>query len=56
METVKESLKESIKHLALSNLDKRPTLDHEKEKLAELYDELNRAREEYNQIRQQYGK
>lgn len=56
METVKESLKENIRRLAISNLDKEPTLHEEKQKLAELYDELNRTREEYNQIRQQYGK
>jgi hypothetical protein len=55
METIKESLKENIKRLALNNLDKEPTLIHEKEKLREIYDELNKAREDYTLIRRQYG-
>ena len=55
METIKESLKENIKRLALRNLDKEPILINEKEKLRQLYDELNSAREDYKLIRQQYG-
>jgi hypothetical protein len=56
METVKESLKESIKRLAMRNLEKEPTLMHEKQKLAQLHDELGTMREEYKNIRGQYGK
>jgi hypothetical protein len=56
METIKESLKENIKQLALSNLDKEPTLIHEKEKLGQIYDELKKAKEDYKIVRQQYGK
>lgn len=56
METIKESLKESIKRLALRNLDKEPTFIREKEKLRELYDEINKSKEDYKLIRQQYGK
>ena len=56
METIKESLKDSIKGLALRNLDKKPILNHEKQKLAQLHDELGRMRNEYKNIRGQYGK
>lgn len=56
MEIIKESLKEDIKRLAWKNLDKEPVLMREKEKLSVLYDDLNRAREEYEQIRRRYGK
>jgi hypothetical protein len=56
METIKESLKERIKHLALRNLDKEPTLIQEKEKLQKIYDELNKAKEDYKSVRQIYGK
>jgi hypothetical protein len=56
METIKESLKESNKHLALRNLDKEPILIDEKQKLAGLHDELGKMREEYKNIRGQYGK
>ncbi len=56
METIKESLKEDIKRLALCNLDKEPILIHEKEKLEELYDEIKKVTDEYKLIRQQYGK
>jgi hypothetical protein len=56
MEMIKESLKERIKLLALRNLDKEPMLIHEKEKLREIYAELNQVRDEYKLIRQQYGK
>ncbi|CAF3158288.1 unnamed protein product [Rotaria socialis] len=54
METIKESLKENIKRLALQNLDKEPMLIHEKEKLASLCDEVNRAKNEYKSIQQLY--
>jgi hypothetical protein len=56
MEIIKEKLKENIKRLALRNLDKEPILINEKEQLAAIYDELNKARDEYKSIRQQYGK
>ena len=56
METIKESLKEDIKRLAWQNLDKEPVLMREKEKLGVLYEDLNKAREEYNQFRRQYGR
>ncbi|CAF2341359.1 unnamed protein product [Rotaria sp. Silwood2] len=54
MEIIKESLKENIKCLALQNLDKEPILIHEKEKLAELYDELSKTKDDYKSIQQQY--
>ncbi|UJR28273.1 hypothetical protein I4U23_009523 [Adineta vaga] len=54
METIKESLKTSINRLAIENLDKEPVLSDEREKLREVYDELNKAKEEYNLVRQQY--
>ncbi|CAF0865150.1 unnamed protein product [Rotaria sordida] len=54
MEIIRESLKENIKRLALQNLDKEPTLIHEKEKLGGVHDELNKARDEYKTIQQQY--
>ncbi|CAF2098068.1 unnamed protein product [Rotaria magnacalcarata] len=54
METIKESLKENVKRLALQNLDKEPMLIHEKEKLASLCDEINRAKNEYKSVQQQY--
>ncbi len=56
METVKENLKENIKRLALRNLDKEPLLNHEKQKLAELHDEIGKIQTEYKNIRGQYGK
>jgi len=56
METIKESLKENIKRLALQNLDKEPTLIHEKEKLRKLYDELNKGKEHYTVTRRKYGR
>lgn len=56
LETIKESLKDTIKRLALSNLDKEPTLIHEKEKLAQLHEELRKVKETYDGIRGQYGK
>jgi hypothetical protein len=56
METTKENLKETIKRLALRNLDKEPAFNCEKQKLAELHDELRKARDEYQNIRGQYGK
>ena len=56
METIKESLKENVKRLALDNLDKEPDLLREKEKLGQLYEELKKVKEEYNLVRQQYGK
>lgn len=56
METIKESLKEDIKRLAWQNLDKEPVLMREKEKLGVLYEDLTKTREEYNQIRRQYGR
>jgi len=55
MEITKKNLKENIKRLALRNLDKEPILINEKEKLRQLYDEINSAREDYKLIRQQYG-
>lgn len=55
MEIIKESLKENTKRLALRNLDKEPILIHEKEKLGKVYDELNKAKEEYKLVRQIYG-
>ena len=55
METVKESLKENIKRLALRNLDKEPIFNHEKEKLGEVHDELNRVQDEYKTMKQIYG-
>ncbi|CAF1270489.1 unnamed protein product [Adineta steineri] len=54
LETIRESLKENIKSLAMRNLDKEPTLIHEKEKLAELHEKLGKMREEYRSIRGQY--
>jgi hypothetical protein len=56
MEIIKRKLKENIRLLALRNLDKEPILINEKEQLAAIYDELNKARDEYKSIRQQYGK
>lgn len=56
METIKESLKENIKRLAMRNLEKEPALIHEKQKLAQLHEELGKVREEYKNIRAQYGK
>jgi len=56
MEIIKGKLKENIRLLALRNLDKEPILINEKEQLAAIYDELNKARDEYKSIRQQYGK
>lgn len=56
MEMIKESLKENIKRLALRNLDKEPILIHEKEKLGELYEEINKAKEDYKLIREKYGR
>jgi hypothetical protein len=56
METIKESLKERIKLLAIHNLDKEPILQQERQKLAAVHDELGRLREEYKSIRGQYGK
>ncbi|CAF0928154.1 unnamed protein product [Rotaria sp. Silwood1] len=54
METIKESLKENIKRLALQNLDKEPMLIHEKQKLVEVYEELNKTKDKYKLIQQQY--
>ncbi|CAF4633046.1 unnamed protein product, partial [Rotaria sp. Silwood1] len=54
METIKESLKENIKRLALQNLDKEPMLIHEKQKLVEVYEELNKTKDQYKLIQQQY--
>ncbi|CAF0922468.1 unnamed protein product [Rotaria sordida] len=54
MNTIKESLKDTIKRLALSNLDKEPILIHEKQKLAQLHDELRKIREKYDSIRGKY--
>ncbi|CAF1023003.1 unnamed protein product [Adineta ricciae] len=54
IETIKESLKLNINRLAIDNLDKEPVLSDEREKLREVYDELNKAKEEYNLVRQQY--
>ena len=56
MEVTKESLKDNIRRLALRNLDKEPTLIHEREALEKLHEELNRSRAEYKAVRQQYGK
>jgi len=55
MEATRESLKDKIKGLAMRNLDKEPTLIHEKQKLCELHDELRQVREEYKSVRGQYG-
>ena len=55
MEIIKESLKENVKRLAINNLDREPDLLSEKEKLGQLYEELKKAKEEYNTVRQQYG-
>lgn len=55
MEIIRETLKERIRQLALSNIDKEPKLIAEKEKLRELYDELRQAIEKYKKVRQQYG-
>ena len=55
METVKESLKENIKRLALRNLDKEPIFNQEKERLGEIHDELNRVQDEYKTMKQIYG-
>ena len=56
MEIFKENLKENIKRLALQNLDKEPILIQEKKKLTELQDELNKSRNEYKTVREEYGK
>lgn len=56
IETIKESLKLNINRLAIDNLDKEPVLSDEREKLREVFDELNKAKDEYNLVRQQYGK
>ena len=50
METIKESLKENIRRVALRNLEKEPILIHEKQHLAELYAELGPARDNYRAI------
>jgi len=55
MEATRESLKETIKGLAIRNLDKEPTPNHEKQKLFELHNELRQVREEYKSVRGQYG-
>ncbi|UJR21212.1 hypothetical protein I4U23_024309 [Adineta vaga] len=54
MESIRESLKEKIKHLAAINLQKEPELNHQKQKLAEVHEQLRKMREEYNSIRGQY--
>ncbi|CAF3027264.1 unnamed protein product [Rotaria socialis] len=54
METIKESLKESIKLLAMRNLEQEPMLIHEKQKLAQLHDELRQVKEKYDSIRGEY--
>ncbi len=56
METIKENLKENLKRLASHNLGKEPTLIREKQKLAELHEQLGRMQEEYKNIRGKYGK
>ncbi|CAF3405327.1 unnamed protein product [Rotaria sp. Silwood1] len=55
IETIKESLKENIKRLALCNLEQEPILIHEKQKLAQLHDELRKIKEKYDSIRGDYG-
>ncbi|CAF1519291.1 unnamed protein product [Rotaria magnacalcarata] len=54
METIKESLKERIKLLAMRNLEQEPILIHEKQKLAQLHDELRQAKEKHDSIRGEY--
>ncbi|CAF4713074.1 unnamed protein product [Rotaria sp. Silwood1] len=54
IETIKESLKENIKRLALCNLEQEPILIHEKQKLAQLHDELRKIKEKYDSIRGDY--
>ncbi|CAF0974912.1 unnamed protein product [Rotaria sp. Silwood1] len=54
IETIKESLKENIKRLALCNLEHEPILIHEKQKLAQLHDELRKIKEKYDSIRGDY--
>lgn len=56
METIKDSLKDSIRRLALRNLDKEPILIHEKEKLAQQHEEIRKMKESYDATRGKYGK
>ena len=56
MESIKESLKEKIKYLALTNLEKEPILIHEKQKLAKLHKKLGKMKEDYKTVHGDYGK
>ena len=52
---MKESMREKNRRLAERNLEKRPALEQEKQKLAELHAELAKLREQYKSIRGQQG-
>ncbi|CAF2405256.1 unnamed protein product [Rotaria sp. Silwood2] len=54
IETIKESLKENIRRLALCNLEKQPTLTNEKQKLAQLHNEIRKMKDKYDSIRGEY--
>jgi len=42
--------------LACNNLERQPTLNEEKRKLIQMHEELAKLREEYRNIRGQYGR
>ena len=52
---IRETLKESVKQLALRNLDQEPILNSEKAKLQQTFEEVKRLTNEYKSIKQQYG-
>lgn len=55
MESIKESMRDRNRRLAERNLEKKPMLDQEKQKLAELHAEFAKLREQYKSIRGQQG-
>lgn len=55
LESIRENMREKNRRLAERNLEKKPMLDLEKQKLVELHTQLAQLKEQYKRMRGQQG-